>query len=90
MTRRGKVRPARGGGGAGSGVGGSGANQGPDGGARGGRGGGGGASGGARPRTKLQRSDTRPNIYTQPNEVVLEYQEFSVLPPDEEVVDFNE
>ena len=85
MTRRGKVRPARG---AGSGVGGSGANQGPDGGARGGRGGG--ASGGARPRTKLQPSDTRPNIYTRPNTVVLEYQEFSVLPPDEEVVDFNE
>ena len=77
MTRRGKVRPARGGGAAGSGVGGSGANQGPDGGARGG-----GASGGARPRTKLQPSDTRPNTE------VLEYQDFSVLPPDKEVVDF--
>lgn len=82
MTRRGKIRPARGGGVAGSGVGGSGANQGPDGGARGGGGGGGGASGGARPRTKLQPSDTRPNTE------VLEYQDFSVLPPDKEVVDF--
>ena len=65
MTRRGKVRPARGGGGAGSGVGGSGANQGPDGGARGG-----GASGGARPRTKLQPSDTRPIIYTRLSKII--------------------
>ena len=51
MTRRGKVRPARGGGAAGSGVGGSGANQGPDGGARGG----GGASGSLLTQTSLVR-----------------------------------
>ena len=95
VSRREKVRPARGGGGqGGSGAGGNGANQWSEGSVRGGgRGGvgtgaGGGAGGGARPRTRLRPSDTRPNIYIRPNTVVMECGEFSVLPPDEEVVDF--
>ena len=80
VTRKGKARPARGGGGLGladlrAGVGGAG-------------GGAGGGGGGGPRRTRLQQSDTKANIYDRPNTVVMECQEFATLPPDEEVVKF--
>ena len=92
VTRKGRARPARGGGGGGFGglgqadprAGGSGVGVG----AVGGGGGGGNGGGAPRPRTKLKPSDTKANIYDRPNTVVMECQEFSILPPEEELVDF--
>ena len=77
VSRKGKVRPPRGGGHrvdqrAGAGVGGADGN----------------AGGATRPRTKLCPSDLKVNICDRPNTVVLDCHEFSVLPPDEELVHF--
>ena len=84
-VRRGKVRPARAGAGAGiPGAGGGG--QGQGGGGGGGHGGGG--RGAPRNRTKLRPSDTRANICDRPNTVVMECEEFSVLPAIGELVPF--
>ena len=75
---RGKVRPARGavpGAGRPGGVGGGGDHV-------------GGGRGAPRNRTRLQPSDTKANIYDRPNTVVMECEEFSVLPPVGELVPF--
>ena len=78
-VRRGKVRPARGAvavaGAGGPGGGGGGDHV-------------GGGRGAPRNRTRLQPSDTKANIYDRPNTVVMECEEFSVLPPVGELVPF--
>ena len=37
---------------------------------------------------KLHSSDTKANVYDRPNTVVIECQEFSILPPVEELAPF--
>ena len=56
-----------------------------------GRGGGGGGAGGGgvgRGAPRHRGSDTKANVYDRPNTVVMECQEFSVLPPVEELAPF--
>jgi hypothetical protein len=81
VNKRGRVRPARGGppgaGGQGQGDQSGGAAPVP------GRGG-----GAPRQRGKLPSSDTKANVYDRPNTVVIECQEFSILPPVEELAPF--
>ena len=81
IARKGRVRGAK----AGPGPGGVGGGARPRTGGADGRGGGPGVP---RPRTKLKNSDTKANIYDRPNTVVIECQEFSILPPEEELADF--
>ena len=82
VTRKGRARPPRGGG---LGLGDL-QRAGGSGGAVGGAGGNGG--GAPHTRTKLKPSDTRANIYDRPNIVVMDGQEFSILPTEDKLLDF--
>ena len=89
VTRKGKARPARGGGGLGlADLRAAGVRDGRGGGGAAVSGGGGGGRGAPRQCSKLALSDTKPNIYDRPNTVVIDSHEFSVLPPIEELVPF--
>ena len=72
VVRRGKARPPRGGA-----VGGAGGDAAPR-----------ADAGSGRTRTKIRPSDTKTNIYARPNTVVMDGQEFSILPADEELAEF--